>query len=36
MMRVIERQEKTGFETESISSALYFAKGQEIPFTEML
>ncbi|WP_145597831.1 hypothetical protein [Candidatus Pelagibacter sp. FZCC0015] len=27
-------QEKTGFETESISSALYFAKGQEIPFTE--
>ena len=27
-------QEKTGFGTESISSALYFAKGQEIPFTE--
>ena len=27
-------QRKTGFETESISSALYFAKGQEIPFTE--
>ena len=27
-------QERTGFETESISSALYFAKGQEIPFTE--
>ncbi len=27
-------QEKTGFETESISSALYFAKGQEVPFTE--
>ena len=27
-------QEKTGFQTESISSALYFAKGQEIPFTE--
>jgi len=26
--------ERTGFETESISSALYFAKGQEIPFTE--
>ena len=26
--------EKTGFGTESISSALYFAKGQEIPFTE--
>ena len=27
-------QEKTKFQTESISSALYFAKGQEIPFTE--
>ena len=27
-------QEKTGFETESIASALYFAKGQEVPFTE--
>ena len=24
-------QEKTGFETESIASALYFAKGQEVP-----
>ena len=26
--------ERTGFETESVASALYFAKGQEIPFTE--
>ena len=27
-------QEKTGFLTESISSALYFAKGQEVPLLE--
>ena len=26
--------ERTGFETESVASALYFAKGQAIPFTE--
>ena len=26
--------EKTRFETESISSALYFAKGQEVPFVD--
>ena len=26
--------EKSGFETESISSALYFAKGQEVPFVD--
>ena len=29
-------QEKTKFLTESISSALYFAAGQKIPFTEKL